>query len=115
LKLLLGQRDGSDEPVHWRVSIQGNPHLLIVGLPGMGKTTCLIQLCRQLMAGGIAPIVFSYHEDIDEKLGDLWGDSLRKVSYAGLGFQPFAGGERCAACLHGQRHAAARQLRGHLP
>jgi DNA phosphorothioation-dependent restriction protein DptH len=86
--LLLGQRDGSDEPVHWRVSIQGNPHLLIVGLPGMGKTTCLIQLCRQLMAGGIAPIVFSYHEDIDEKLGNLWGDALRKVSYAGLGFNP---------------------------
>ncbi len=86
--LLLGQRDGSDEAVHWRVSIQGNPHLLIVGLPGMGKTTCLIQLCRQLMASGIAPIVFSYHEDIDEKLGDLWGDALRKVSYAGLGFNP---------------------------
>jgi DNA phosphorothioation-dependent restriction protein DptH len=88
VELLLGQGDGSDEPVHWRVSIHGNPHLLIVGLPGMGKTTCLIQLCRQLMAGGIAPIVFSYHEDIDQKLGDLWGDSLRKVSYAGLGFNP---------------------------
>jgi DNA phosphorothioation-dependent restriction protein DptH len=88
VELLLGQRDGSEEPVRWRVSIQGNPHLLIVGLPGMGKTTCLIQLCRQLMTGGIAPIVFSYHEDIDEKLSDLWGDALRKVSYAGLGFNP---------------------------
>ena len=88
VELLLGQRDGSDEPVHWRVSIQGNPHLLIVGLPGMGKTTCLIQLCRQLMEAGIAPIVFSYHEDIDEKLGELWSDALRKVSYAGLGFNP---------------------------
>lgn len=88
VELLLGQRDGSDEPVHWRVSIQGNPHLLIVGLPGMGKTTCLIQLCRQLMEAGIAPIVFSYHQDIDEKLGSLWGDRLKTVSYAGLGFNP---------------------------
>jgi len=86
--LLLGHRQGSDEPVQWRVSIRGNPHLLIVGLPSMGKTTCLIQLCRQLMDGGIAPIVFSYHEDIDEKLGALWGDKLRIVSYAGLGFNP---------------------------
>jgi type IV secretory pathway VirB4 component len=88
VELLLGQRDGSDEPVHWRVSIQGNPHLLIVGLPGMGKTTCLIQLCQQLMNAGIAPIVFSYHQDIDEKLGAIWGDMLRTVSYAGLGFNP---------------------------
>jgi DNA phosphorothioation-dependent restriction protein DptH len=88
VELLLGQRDGSDQAVHWRVSIQGNPHLLIVGLPGMGKTTCLIQLCRQLMEAGIPPIVFSYHEDIDEKLGKLWGDTLRTVSYAGLGFNP---------------------------
>jgi DNA phosphorothioation-dependent restriction protein DptH len=88
VELFLGQRDGSDEPVHWRVSIQGNPHLLIVGLPGMGKTTCLIQLCRQLMESGIVPVVFSYHEDIDEKLGELWGNALHKVSYAGLGFNP---------------------------
>jgi DNA polymerase III delta prime subunit len=56
------------QPVTWPPSIRGNPHLMIVGLPGMGKTTCLINLCRQLQAGGIAPIVFSYHDDIDEKL-----------------------------------------------
>ena len=86
--LLLGQRQGSDEPVQWRVSIRGNPHLLIVGLPGMGKTTCLIQLCRQLMDAGIAPIVFSYHDDIDDKLGALWGAKLRTVSYSGLSFNP---------------------------
>ncbi len=88
VELYLGQREGGDEPVHWRVSIHGNPHLLIVGLPGMGKTTCLIQLCEQLMAAGIAPIVFSYHQDIDEKLGAIWGNTLQKVSYAGLGFNP---------------------------
>ena len=86
--LLLGRREGTDEDVEWRLSIQGNPHLLIVGLPGMGKTTCLINLCQQLTAAGIAPIVFSYHEDIDEKLGNLFGERLQTVSYAGLGFNP---------------------------
>lgn len=55
-------------PVTWLPSIRGNPHLMIVGLPGMGKTTCLINLCRRLQDGGITPIVFSYHNDIDEKL-----------------------------------------------
>ncbi len=88
VELILGQRDGSDEPVQWHVGIQGNPHLMIVGLPGMGKTHCLISLCRQLAEQGIAPIVFSYHQDIDEKLGALLGDRLRMVSYAGLGFNP---------------------------
>lgn len=86
--LLLGRRDGSDDPVHWRISVQGNPHLMIVGLPGMGKTHCLIRLCQQLSEQGIAPIVFSYHQDIDEKLGEIFGTRLQTVSYAGLGFNP---------------------------
>jgi hypothetical protein len=38
----------------------------------MGKTTCLINICRQLAAAGIAPIVFSYHDDIDAKLRVPW-------------------------------------------
>lgn len=92
--LLLGQRSGSDDPVHWRVGVQGNPHLMIVGLPGMGKTHCLIHLCQQLAENDIAPIVFSYHQDIDEKLGEIFGAGLQTVSYAGLGFNPLqVGGE----------------------
>ena len=86
--LLLGQREGSDDPVNWRISVQGNPHLMIVGLPGMGKTHCLIHLCQQLSSQGISPIVFSYHQDIDEKLGDIFGMGLQTVSYSGLGFNP---------------------------
>lgn len=88
VELLLGQRDGNDDPVNWKISVQGNPHLMIVGLPGMGKTHCLIHLCKQLSAQGIAPIVFSYHQDIDEKLGEMFGAQLQTVSYMGLGFNP---------------------------
>ena len=88
VSLLLGQRDGSGDPVHWKISVQGNPHLMIVGLPGMGKTHCLIQLCQQLAEQNIAPIVFSYHQDIDSKLGVIFGTELQTVSYAGLGFNP---------------------------
>lgn len=78
--------DGNDE-VSWRVSIRANPHLMIVGLPGMGKTTCLINICRQLADAGVAPIVFSYHDDIDAKLDQSLGD-LKFVDYDGLGFNP---------------------------
>ena len=50
--------------VQWSLTIKGNPHLLIAGLPGMGKTTCLLNLCRQMVTAGIHgihPIIFSYH------------------------------------------------------
>lgn len=86
-QLLIGRDDGGED-VNWRLDIKGNPHLLIVGLPGMGKTTCLIHLCEQMMANGIAPVVFSYHEDIDQKLQTRFNDGLQTVSYSGLGFNP---------------------------
>ena len=73
--------------VRWPVSIRGNPHLLVAGQPGMGKTTCLLNLCRQMIDSGILPIVFSYHRDIDEKLAESVG-AVRFVDFQGLGFNP---------------------------
>ena len=73
--------------VRWSLTVQGNPHLLIAGLPGMGKTTCLLNLCNQMMAAGIRPIIFSYHQDIDERLGQS-ADSVRFIDFDGLGFNP---------------------------
>ena len=73
--------------VRWPLTIKGNPHLLVAGLPGMGKTTCLLNLCKQMLAAGIRPIVFSYHQDIDESLQHLVG-SVRFIDFSGLGFNP---------------------------
>jgi DNA phosphorothioation-dependent restriction protein DptH len=73
--------------VRWPLTVKGNPHLLVAGLPGMGKTTCLLNLCTQMLAGGIRPIVFSYHQDIDERLQRLV-DSVRFIDFRGLGFNP---------------------------
>src|ERR1700722_4083752 len=70
---------------------------MLVGLPGMGKTTALINICRQLAEAGIAPIVFSYHDDIDSKLVAALG-SVNTVDFDGLGFNPLRvdGGEATA-------------------
>jgi hypothetical protein len=73
--------------VRWPLTIRGNPHLLIAGLPGMGKTTCLLSLARQMLAAEVQPIVFSYHPDFDERLQRLV-PSLRFVDFHGLGFNP---------------------------
>ena len=56
-------------------------------MPGMGKTTCLLNLCRQMLDHGVRPIVFSYHQDLDEKLEEIVG-SIRFVDFDGLGFNP---------------------------
>lgn len=73
--------------VRWPLIVKGNPHLLVAGLPGMGKTTCLLNLCRQMLGIGVRPIVFSYHQDIDERLESLVS-RVRFLDYHGLGFNP---------------------------
>ena len=85
--IALGADTLTGADVQWPLTVKGNPHLLIAGLPGMGKTTCLLNLCRQMVAAGVHPIIFSYHQDIDERLVDLV-DSVRFVDFDGLGFNP---------------------------
>jgi DNA phosphorothioation-dependent restriction protein DptH len=83
----LGTNLHSGAEVRWPLTVRGNPHLLLAGLPGMGKTTCLLNLCQQMLELGIRPIVFSYHQDIDEKLQQMVG-SVRFIDFDGLGFNP---------------------------
>ena len=75
------------QPVNWSPSINSNPHLMIAGLPGMGKTTCLINICKQLVAGNVQPIIFSYHDDIDDKLSSEF-TNLACSDGRSLGFNP---------------------------
>jgi DNA phosphorothioation-dependent restriction protein DptH len=87
-KVILGHSDFKEDKVSWNISIRSNPHLMIVGLPGMGKTTCLLNLCLQMIEANIHPVIFSYHEDIDEMLLKRLGGNINFVDYAGLGFNP---------------------------
>jgi DNA polymerase III delta prime subunit len=73
--------------VSWPLTTKGNPHLLLAGLPGMGKTTCLLNLCSQMLVADVRPIVFSYHQDIDERLAQSV-KNVRFLDYQGLGFNP---------------------------
>lgn len=84
--ILLGHTsDGS--PITWEPNIEGNPHLMLAGQPGMGKTTCLVSVCRQFVAHGVTPIVFSYHDDIDAKLSKHLPKLVRSETQS-LGFNP---------------------------
>ena len=98
-----------EESVTWRLSTAGNPHLLVAGLPGMGKTTCLLNVCRQMVDAEISPIIFSYHEDIDEKL-ESSVESLRFVDFNGLGFNPLRVIDRANRMAHLDVAGAIRDI-----
>ncbi len=85
--ICLGTDSYTNTEIRWPLTVKGNPHLLIAGLPGMGKTTCLLNLCQQMVSADIRPIIFSYHQDIDEKL-EQSVDSVRFIDFDGLGFNP---------------------------
>jgi hypothetical protein len=53
----------------------------------MGKTTFLLNLCQQMLQSDIRPIVFSYHQDIDERLEQLV-PKVRFLDFRGLDFNP---------------------------
>ena len=97
--ICLGTDLHADVDVRWPLTVRGNPHLLIAGLPGMGKTTCLLSLCRQMVEAGVRPIVFSYHADIDERLGGLV-EAVRFIDFDGLGFHPLRVLRRESATAH---------------
>lgn len=105
VSVLLGTTD-SGQNVSWTVAIDGNPHLLIVGQPGMGKTTALVNICRQLWRAGVAPIVFSYHSDLDGALGKQLDGCTTHDCYS-LGFNPLR-----IPILHAHAHVdSAGQIR----
>jgi DNA phosphorothioation-dependent restriction protein DptH len=83
----LGINTSTDETVQWRVSSKANPHLMVVGLPGMGKTEALLNISRQLYQQNIVPIVLSYHPDIDERMQSTLGD-VQLYKHSQLGYNP---------------------------
>ena len=95
----LGTDTTMNAEVQWPVVVDGNPHLLIAGLPGMGKTTCLLNICNQMIQAGIRPIIFSYHQDIDKKLEQSVG-SIRFIDSDSLGFNPLEVIDRTSKNVH---------------
>ncbi|MCX6017362.1 MAG: hypothetical protein NTZ50_02485 [Chloroflexi bacterium] len=83
--ILLGRR--GDDDVKWTVSSKANPHLMMVGLSGMGKTEALLNIMRQMTAQGIVPIVLSYHPDIDQRMSDAL-EGVQLLTMNTLGYNP---------------------------
>ena len=77
----------------------------------MGKTTCLLNLCKQMIAVDVRPIIFSYHQDIDERLEQSVG-TVRFIDFDGLGFNPLQIVDRQARMAHLDVAGAMRDIFG---
>ncbi len=108
-KIILGADVYTGQSAKWPLTVRGNPHLLIAGLPGMGKTTCLLNLSVQMLGTDVLPIIFSYHQDIDERLEDYVG-SVRYIDYRGLGFNPLQVYDRSSYMPHLDVAGAMRDI-----
>lgn len=86
--VILGHELTNDDCVNWEVTANSNPHLIILGTSGSGKTYLVYQQCIQLVNMGITPIIFSYHPDIDTKLCEVPGANIQYVDFAELGLNP---------------------------
>ncbi len=84
----LGAERGTGDTVKWRVGLSTNPHLMIVGKPGMGKTTSIVNSCLQFRKAGVVPVVFAYHADLADAVEGCLGASVRVDTRNGLGFNP---------------------------
>lgn len=105
----LGTDAFNNAAVEWSLSVKRNPHLLIAGLPGMGKTTSLVNMCRQMVEANVCPIVFSYHPDIDERLEESVG-TVRFIDFDGLGFNPLHVIDRNSRMAHLDVAGAMRDI-----
>lgn len=88
--IVLGLQLDRHTAVHFRPSIKGNPHALIVGIPGMGKTTSVLNICTTLSQADVQPFVVDFHGDLARGLKELLGPTTCQVLDAGdgLSFNP---------------------------
>lgn len=85
-RIVLGTDTFCDAAVDWQATSGANPHLMVVELPCIGKTEALLNICEQLAAQSITPVVFSYYPDIDERLAQRLGEV--QLDHQQLGFDP---------------------------
>jgi DNA helicase HerA-like ATPase len=88
--ILLGHETKREKPIYFRPSLKGNPHGLIVGIPGMGKTTALLNVSGELGQGGVHPFIIDFHGDIAREVQSNASGSQYAILDAaqGLTFNP---------------------------
>jgi len=89
--IIIGSTTNEQEVV-WKPSVQGSPHVIMVGIPGQGKSVTINTLLCGLQQNGVGILALDFHNDF----GDLDKSSFRRLCHPtiwnaaqGLPFSPF--------------------------
>jgi DNA helicase HerA-like ATPase len=72
---------------NWKISLQGSPHGVIVGIPGQGKSVTTRNILNQFAENSLPSIVFDFHGEMSEKVS--YDTNSINVADEGLPFSPF--------------------------
>jgi DNA phosphorothioation-dependent restriction protein DptH len=91
LAIPLGRTVLDSEPVVWRPSVRGSPHLFILGIPGQGKSWTATRLLVDLAAQGVPALVFDFHGQFADRDGPYFRAASPAIldAASGLPFSPF--------------------------
>ena len=73
--------------VEFKVSTQGSPHAVIIGIPGQGKSVTTRRIINCFAEAGLPSLVFDFHGDMAANPPE--GARIYDVRENGLGFSPF--------------------------
>jgi hypothetical protein len=87
----LGLTEGDQEPVLWRASVRGSPHLFILGIPGQGKSWTVTRILGDLARQGLPALVVDFHGQFADPSSPYAQSASPNVIDAaqGLPFSPF--------------------------
>lgn len=86
IRICLGE-SASVLEFNWKISLQGSPHAVVVGIPGQGKSVTTRNILNQFAEFGLPSIVFDFHGEMGDKVS--YDANVIKVSEKGLPFSPF--------------------------
>ena len=85
LEIFLGTNERGEE-VSWKPKEEKNPHFLVVGTSGSGKTETLKAMIHELSEQGVPSLIIDFHQDFEELADDVL--DFNSVTINPLEFSP---------------------------
>jgi len=84
LEIILGKGESGNE-IKWMPKNEKNPHFMVVGTSGSGKTETLKAVVHELSAAGVPSFIVDFHQDFDDvadNVLDFTNMTINPLEYA---------------------------------
>jgi len=82
----------NEQDVVWKPSVQGSPHIIMIGIPGQGKSVTINTLLCGLQQSGVGILALDFHNDFGDSVKSSfrrWCNPTIWNAALGLPFSPF--------------------------